>query len=258
MSPSVAARTHEAIDRILSLELPRDRARRHIGGAAARPAAMKRRRIRPRSTPCGASSAHWRLPVRSSSGGRARRSADALHRRRTRHRRTQGRHRGRSARGHDAVRQEHAGRDRHHGDGAGRHASQCARRLHGKIAIGPGYPSGVVDLDLPPGENIARSPRPRGQAAEITALILERPRHAEIIAAVRKAGAAVRLITDGDVAGIIHTAQPDATASTSISASAARRRACSPRRRCAASAARFNAVWCSTPRRSACVPPKWG
>jgi fructose-1,6-bisphosphatase II / sedoheptulose-1,7-bisphosphatase len=81
-----------------------------------------------------------------------------------------------------------------------------------KIAIGPGYPSGVVDLDLPPGENIAALAKAKGvKPAEITALILERPRHAEIIAAVRKAGAAVRLITDGDVAGIIHTAQPDAT-----------------------------------------------
>ena len=46
---------------------------------------------------------------------------------------------------------------------------------------------------------------------EITALILERPRHAELIAAVRKVGAAVRFITDGDVAGVIHTANPEAT-----------------------------------------------
>jgi fructose-1,6-bisphosphatase II / sedoheptulose-1,7-bisphosphatase len=81
-----------------------------------------------------------------------------------------------------------------------------------KIAIGPGYPSGIVDLDLPPGENIAALAKAKGvKPAEITALILERPRHAEIVAAVRKTGAAVRLITDGDVAGVIHTAQPDAT-----------------------------------------------
>jgi fructose-1,6-bisphosphatase II / sedoheptulose-1,7-bisphosphatase len=45
----------------------------------------------------------------------------------------------------------------------------------------------------------------------ITALILDRPRHADMIAAVRKAGAAVRLITDGDVAGVIHTAEPEST-----------------------------------------------
>jgi fructose-1,6-bisphosphatase II / sedoheptulose-1,7-bisphosphatase len=47
--------------------------------------------------------------------------------------------------------------------------------------------------------------------SEITALILDRPRHADLIAAVRKAGAAVRLITDGDVAGVIHCADPDQT-----------------------------------------------
>jgi len=81
-----------------------------------------------------------------------------------------------------------------------------------KIAIGPGYPNGIVDLDLPPGENIVALAKAKGvKPAEITALVLERPRHAEIIAAIRKVGAAVRLITDGDVAGIIHTAQPDAT-----------------------------------------------
>ena len=81
-----------------------------------------------------------------------------------------------------------------------------------KIAIGPGYPHGIVDLDLPPGENIVALAKAKGvKPAEITALVLERPRHGDIIAAVRKTGAAVRLITDGDVAGVIHTAQPDAT-----------------------------------------------
>jgi fructose-1,6-bisphosphatase II / sedoheptulose-1,7-bisphosphatase len=49
------------------------------------------------------------------------------------------------------------------------------------------------------------------RTSEITALILDRPRHAELIADVRRAGAAVRLITDGDVAGVIHTADADAT-----------------------------------------------
>jgi fructose-1,6-bisphosphatase II / sedoheptulose-1,7-bisphosphatase len=81
-----------------------------------------------------------------------------------------------------------------------------------KIAIGPGYADGLVDLDLPPGEMIARLAKAKGVKAEaITALILDRPRHADMIAAVRKAGGAVSLITDGDVAGVIHTAQPDAT-----------------------------------------------
>ena len=59
-----------------------------------------------------------------------------------------------------------------------------------------------------------------------------------MIAAVRKTGAAVSLITDGDVAGVIHTAEAARPASISISASAARRKACWRPRRCAASAAR--------------------
>jgi fructose-1,6-bisphosphatase II / sedoheptulose-1,7-bisphosphatase len=81
-----------------------------------------------------------------------------------------------------------------------------------KIAIGPGYPKGVVDLDAPAQENIANLAKAKGvKPADITALILDRPRHADLIAAVRKAGAAVRLITDGDVAGVIHTADPENT-----------------------------------------------
>jgi fructose-1,6-bisphosphatase II / sedoheptulose-1,7-bisphosphatase len=81
-----------------------------------------------------------------------------------------------------------------------------------KIAIGPGYPKGVVDLDAPAEENIRALAKAKGVTpAEITALILDRPRHADLIAAVRKAGAAVRLITDGDVAGVIHTADAEAT-----------------------------------------------
>jgi fructose-1,6-bisphosphatase II / sedoheptulose-1,7-bisphosphatase len=81
-----------------------------------------------------------------------------------------------------------------------------------KIAVGPGYPAGLVDLDVPPGEMIVRLAKAKGVKPDaITALILDRPRHADMIAAVRKAGAAVSLITDGDVAGVIHTAQPEAT-----------------------------------------------
>ena len=81
-----------------------------------------------------------------------------------------------------------------------------------KIAVGPGYPKDLVDLDLSPAENIMRLAKAKGvKPADITALILDRTRHADMIAAVRKTGAAVSLITDGDVAGVIHTAQPDAT-----------------------------------------------
>jgi fructose-1,6-bisphosphatase II / sedoheptulose-1,7-bisphosphatase len=81
-----------------------------------------------------------------------------------------------------------------------------------KIAIGPGYPAGVVDLDAPAEENIRALAKAKGVKPEdITALILERPRHADLVAAVRKAGASVRFITDGDVAGVIHTTEPDTT-----------------------------------------------
>jgi fructose-1,6-bisphosphatase II / sedoheptulose-1,7-bisphosphatase len=81
-----------------------------------------------------------------------------------------------------------------------------------KIGIGPGYPKNVVDLDAPADENILNLAKAKGVKPEqITAMILDRPRHADIIAAVRKVGAAVSLITDGDVAGVIHTADPDKT-----------------------------------------------
>jgi len=81
-----------------------------------------------------------------------------------------------------------------------------------KIAIGPGYPRGVVDLDVPADENIRNLATAKDVKPEaITALVLDRPRHADLIAAIRKAGASVRLITDGDVAGVIHTATPDQT-----------------------------------------------
>jgi fructose-1,6-bisphosphatase II / sedoheptulose-1,7-bisphosphatase len=81
-----------------------------------------------------------------------------------------------------------------------------------KIAIGPGYPAGIVDLDASVEENIRSLAKAKGvRPDEITALILDRPRHAEMIAAVRKMGAAVHLITDGDVAGVIHTTDPKNT-----------------------------------------------
>jgi len=78
-----------------------------------------------------------------------------------------------------------------------------------KIAIGPGYPKRVVDLDAPPQENIMALAKAKGVKPEaITAILLDRPRHADMIAAVRKTGAAVSLISDGDVAGVIHCAEP--------------------------------------------------
>jgi fructose-1,6-bisphosphatase II / sedoheptulose-1,7-bisphosphatase len=81
-----------------------------------------------------------------------------------------------------------------------------------KIAIGPGYPKGVVDLDAPAGDNILKLAKAKGVRPEnITALILDRPRHADMIAAIRRVGAAVSLISDGDVAAVIHAAEPDKT-----------------------------------------------
>jgi fructose-1,6-bisphosphatase II / sedoheptulose-1,7-bisphosphatase len=81
-----------------------------------------------------------------------------------------------------------------------------------KIAIGPGYPQGVVDIDASAVENIENLARAKGVPVnEITACILDRPRHARLIDAVRATGAAIRLIGDGDVAGVIHTTDPDET-----------------------------------------------
>ncbi|NDA46529.1 MAG: fructose-bisphosphatase class II family protein, partial [Alphaproteobacteria bacterium] len=81
-----------------------------------------------------------------------------------------------------------------------------------KIAIGPGYPKGVVDIDASPEDNVRALAKAKGvKPGEITVLVLDRPRHQDIIAACRRAGASIRLITDGDVAGVIFTAQPGET-----------------------------------------------
>jgi fructose-1,6-bisphosphatase II / sedoheptulose-1,7-bisphosphatase len=81
-----------------------------------------------------------------------------------------------------------------------------------KIAVGPGYPAGIVDLDKTPGDNIRDLAKAKGvPVGEITACILDRPRHAELIKAVREAGAAVRLIPDGDIAGVIWTTDAQET-----------------------------------------------
>ena len=78
-----------------------------------------------------------------------------------------------------------------------------------KLAVGPGFPEGIVDLDMTPTERIAALARAKGVAMnEITCCILERPRHEELVREVRATGAAIRLITDGDVAGVIHCAEP--------------------------------------------------
>jgi fructose-1,6-bisphosphatase II / sedoheptulose-1,7-bisphosphatase len=75
-----------------------------------------------------------------------------------------------------------------------------------KIAIGGGYKEGLIDLDAEPGDNIMALAKAKGvKPGELTICIMDRPRHEALIAAVRKTGAAVALITDGDVAGVIAT-----------------------------------------------------
>jgi len=81
-----------------------------------------------------------------------------------------------------------------------------------KIAIGPGYRAGLVDLDASVADNIQALAKEKNvPVCEITACVLDRPRHAKIIEELRQAGASVRLISDGDVAAIIHTTDPEET-----------------------------------------------
>ncbi|WP_134680751.1 class II fructose-bisphosphatase [Paracoccus ravus] len=81
-----------------------------------------------------------------------------------------------------------------------------------KLAIGPGYAKDVVSLEMSPAERVRALAKARGvKDSDITVCILERPRHEDLIAEVRSTGAAIRLITDGDVAGVIHCAEAELT-----------------------------------------------
>ncbi|MCA3455126.1 MAG: class II fructose-bisphosphatase, partial [Rhodobacter sp.] len=81
-----------------------------------------------------------------------------------------------------------------------------------KLAIGPGYPPDTVTLAMSPVERVQALARAKGCApADITVCVLERPRHEDLIRDVRSTGAAIRLITDGDVAGVIHCAEAEKT-----------------------------------------------
>jgi fructose-1,6-bisphosphatase II / sedoheptulose-1,7-bisphosphatase len=79
-----------------------------------------------------------------------------------------------------------------------------------KIAIGGGLPEQIIHIDATPRENLTNLARAKGvDVGDLVVLVLDRPRHQELIARVRETGARIRLIRDGDVAGVIATARPD-------------------------------------------------
>ena len=81
-----------------------------------------------------------------------------------------------------------------------------------KLAIGPGYKDGVVSLDMSPKERVDALAKAKGcKPNQITVCVLERPRHDEMIEELRSTGCSIRLITDGDVAGVMHTAEAEKT-----------------------------------------------
>ena len=81
-----------------------------------------------------------------------------------------------------------------------------------KLAVGPGYPEGIIDLNKTPTENIHAIAEAKGVAPqEIIACVLDRPRHEKLIAELRQIGCGIMLIPDGDVAGVIATTDPNTT-----------------------------------------------
>lgn len=81
-----------------------------------------------------------------------------------------------------------------------------------KLAVGPDFRPGVVTLDMSPSERVSALAAAKGCSTnDITVCVLERPRHEDMIAELRSTGAAIRLITDGDVAGVMHCAEPNVT-----------------------------------------------
>lgn len=78
-----------------------------------------------------------------------------------------------------------------------------------KIAVGPGYPDGVIDIDASATDNLKNIASAKGCAvSDLSTCVMDRARHADLIEEIRSCGAAIRLIGDGDVAGIIHTTEP--------------------------------------------------
>ncbi|MDQ2893029.1 MAG: class II fructose-bisphosphatase [Pseudomonadota bacterium] len=81
-----------------------------------------------------------------------------------------------------------------------------------KIAVGPGYPDDIIDLDKSATENITAVAAAKGvKPGELIVCVLDRPRHEKLIAELRALGCGVMLIGDGDVAGVIATSDPDTT-----------------------------------------------
>ncbi|MDA0318014.1 MAG: class II fructose-bisphosphatase [Proteobacteria bacterium] len=81
-----------------------------------------------------------------------------------------------------------------------------------KLAIGPGFALDTVTLDMSPSERIEALAKAKGcSQREITVCVLDRPRHEKMVDELRETGASIRLITDGDVAGVMHCAEPDIT-----------------------------------------------
>lgn len=81
-----------------------------------------------------------------------------------------------------------------------------------KLAVGPGYPQGVISLDRSVRENVEAVAAAKGvEPAQIIVCVLDRPRHAELIAQLREIGCGIQLIPDGDVAGVIATTDEDTT-----------------------------------------------
>ena len=81
-----------------------------------------------------------------------------------------------------------------------------------KLAIGPGFKPGTVTMAMSPSERVSALAAAKGVSTEnITVCVLERTRHEDMIAEIRSTGASIRLITDGDVAGVMHCAEPSVT-----------------------------------------------
>jgi fructose-1,6-bisphosphatase II / sedoheptulose-1,7-bisphosphatase len=81
-----------------------------------------------------------------------------------------------------------------------------------KLAVGPGYPDGIIDLDRSASDNVRAVAAAKGVApSDIITCVLDRPRHEALIAELRGLGCGIQLIPDGDVAGVIAVTNPETT-----------------------------------------------